>query len=87
MPKRRKLGGLPSGECMQCFWLHDHSPAECPYPKDKERNDCDAQSQYDPWHGKSREDMAIIAGNHSETQPFSRVGEWIKERNDLEPSN
>jgi len=31
--------------------------------------------------------MAIITGNHSETQSFSRVGEWIKERNNLEPSN
>ena len=69
------------------FWLHDHSPAERPYAEYKECNDCDAQSQYDPRHSKRREHMAVITGDHSETQSFSCVGEWIKERNDLEPSN
>ena len=75
------------GECMKHFWLHNHTPAERSYPKDKERNDCDAQSQNDPWHSKSREGMAIIARDHSETQSFGCIGEWIKERNYLEPSN
>ena len=54
MLEHRSYDGSALGECMQRFWLHDHTPAERPNPEDKERNDCDAQSQYDPWHGKSR---------------------------------
>jgi hypothetical protein len=69
----------------QPYSLHHYTPAERPYPEVQENEEGDAQSQYYPTQGKSRQCMSVKTGNHGKTQSLCGIGERVEERYNLEP--
>ncbi len=75
--------------CPHLVWelsdLVHNAAAENPESKDKENHNSNAQSQNYPAQRKCGQCVTVEGGHHSETQSLGGVGQWVEERDDLEP--
>ena len=67
--------------------LCDHPAVKHPISGEKRHHDGHSQRQQYPVQGERGKWPPSDRRNHGITQSFGRIGEWIQERDDLEPAN